>query len=56
MAGFKSKMKTGNETLRSVPPLPHHSWALIKSNVSTPRLSEAEAKQVLARFWEAVDA
>lgn len=41
---------------QTVPPLPHPSWALSGQSHSERRLSPQEAKQMVERFWETLDA
>ncbi len=40
---------------RSIPPLPHRSWALTYRNEASGKLLTHEARQKFAQFWENLD-
>ena len=40
---------------RSVPPLPHSSWALTITNDPSRKLLPHEERQKIAQFWETLD-
>lgn len=40
---------------RSIPPLPHRSWALTYRNEASGKLLPHEARQKFAQFWENLD-